>query len=67
MRWRAFLRLHTPNFLYDRGLMVPKARDCGDHDWHNEGDGMDGCYHCKVIRPHQGPPWNNALGQPPEA
>jgi len=51
-RWRTWLRVHTPNVLYYRlGLVVPKARDCGRHEWHNNGDGLDGCYHCDVTRP----------------
>lgn len=51
-RWRAWLRVHTPNVLYYRlGLVVPKAQDCGDHDWRNAGNEMDGCYHCNVQRP----------------
>lgn len=50
-RWRTWLRAHTPNVLYHRfGLVVPRARDCGDHDWHNRGDGIDACYHCDVTR-----------------
>jgi hypothetical protein len=50
-RWRTWLRVHTPNVLYFRvGLVVPRARDCGDHDWHNEGDERDACYHCEVTR-----------------
>jgi hypothetical protein len=50
-RWRGWLRVHTPNFLYHRfGLAVPKARNCGDHEWYNAGNGMDGCYHCMVER-----------------
>ena len=51
-RWRTWLRAHTPDALYYRlGLVVPKATDCGAHDWHNVGDGTDGCYHCEVTRP----------------
>ena len=51
-RWRAWLRVHTPDVLYFRfGLMVPKVADCGDHEWHNEGAGWDMCYHCEVRRP----------------
>ncbi len=50
-RWRAWVRVHTPNVLYYRfGLVVPKAKDCGKHDWHNAGDGLDGCYHCVATR-----------------
>ena len=51
-RWRGWLRVHTPDFLYYRlGLVVPKAKDCGDHDWHHKGGGTDACYHCEVTRP----------------
>jgi hypothetical protein len=50
-RWRGWLRSRTPNFLYYRlGLVVPKARDCGAHEWHNQGDGVDACYHCEATR-----------------
>jgi hypothetical protein len=50
-RWRGWLRVHTPNVLYYRlGLVVPKARDCGNHEWHNSGNGVDACYHCEVTR-----------------
>lgn len=50
-RWCTWLRVHTPNLLYYRfGLVVPKARDCGNHDWHNNGSGVDGGYHCEVTR-----------------
>lgn len=57
-RWRAWVRVHTPDFLYFRlGLVMPNARDCGDHEWHNAGGGIDGCYYCQVERPHVGPPW----------
>jgi hypothetical protein len=32
-RWRGWLRVHTPDFLYYRlGFVVPKARDCWNHD-----------------------------------
>ncbi len=56
-RWRAWLRVHTPDVLYHRfGLVVPKARDCGDHEWHNEGGGMDGCSHCQARRPRPAQP-----------
>lgn len=51
-RWRAWLRVHTPNLLFHRlGLVVPKADDCGDHDWYRSRDGIDSCYHCQVERP----------------
>jgi hypothetical protein len=40
-RWRAWLRVHTP-------LSVPKAKDCGAHDWRNGGQGLDFCLHCEV-------------------
>lgn len=62
-RWRTWLRVHTPNLSYYRfGLVVPKARDCGHHDWHIEGDGIDGCYHCEVTRSTPPDvPWSNEL------
>jgi len=66
-RWRAWIRVHTPDFLYDRGLIVPKAADCGEHEWHNAGNDIDGCFHCKVEPAHVGPPWTNPLGPPPTA
>jgi hypothetical protein len=50
-RWRAWIRVHTPNFLYYRlGLAFPRAKDCGDHEWHNGGQGVDVCYHCMTTR-----------------
>ena len=61
-RWRTWLRVHTPDFLYYRlGLAVPKARDCGDHVWHNSGGGVDACYHCEVTRSTPpDAPWHDA-------
>lgn len=53
-RWRAKIRKLTPDFLYDRGLVVPKARDCGAHDWYFATAIRDDCYHCEVSRPHDG-------------
>jgi hypothetical protein len=47
-RWRTWLRAHTPNALYGVGLVVPKARNCGNHEWHSKGHGIDACYHCEV-------------------
>ena len=50
-RWRAWLRVRTPNVLYHHlGLVMPKTRDCGRHDWYTSDDGIDGCYHCRVTR-----------------
>jgi hypothetical protein len=49
-RWRTWARAHTPDLLYDRGLVVPKARDCGDHEWYTSSAEADGCYHCQVTR-----------------
>jgi hypothetical protein len=50
-RWRTWLRVHTPDVVYYRlGWVVPKARDCGAHDWHNNGDGTVSCYHCLASR-----------------
>ena len=51
-RLRTWLRGHTPDLLYYRlGLAVPKARNCGDHEWYNRAQGTDACYHCEVTRP----------------
>jgi hypothetical protein len=52
-RWRTWLRGNTPNVLYYRvGLAIPKARDCGWHEWYFQGDDVDACYHCLATRPH---------------
>ncbi len=51
-RWRIWLRVHTRNVLYYRlGLVVPKARDCGDHGWYRQDAETEACYHCRVTRP----------------
>ena len=50
-RWRTWLRAHTPTRLYDLGLVVPKARDCSDHDWYNVDGLTEACYHCLAARP----------------
>ena len=68
-RWRTWLRVHTPNVLYyGVGLVVPKARDCGNHEWHNEAAGIDGCYHCEVTRstPLDAPWFGTPINQPDE-
>jgi hypothetical protein len=50
-RWRAWLRVHTPRALYFRlGFAVPKARDCGAHEWYNAGNSVENCYHCQAER-----------------
>jgi hypothetical protein len=42
----------TPGVLYHRfGLVVPKARDCGDHEWHVSSSEVERCYHCLAERP----------------
>ena len=51
-RWRTWLRGNTPNFLFYRlGVVVPKARDCGDHEWYNSDNVVEHCYHCVAKRP----------------
>jgi hypothetical protein len=51
-RWRTWLRVRTPGVLYHRfGLIVPKAADCGRHEWHNQDAPVDACYHCRQTRP----------------
>jgi hypothetical protein len=50
-RWRTWLRVHTPNFIYYRlGVAVSKARDCGDHEWYNADGVIEHCYHCEAER-----------------
>ena len=49
-RWRRWVRENTPSFLYDRGLVVPKVRDCGDHEWYKATKDVEACYHCLVSR-----------------
>lgn len=44
------MRARTPDLLYRLALVVPKAKDCRDHQWHNSGSGIDACYHCTVTR-----------------
>lgn len=54
-RWRTWLRIRTPSVLYHRfGFVVPKADDCGRHEWHNQDDRVDACYHCQQTRPGSG-------------
>lgn len=49
--------------LYDLGLVIPKAKNCRQHEWHNAGDQRDACYHCSVVRhTPQDAPWY----QPPD-
>jgi hypothetical protein len=48
------VRVRTPDVLFHRlGLIVPKAHDCGDHQWYLKGDGRDACYHGVAIRPSE--------------
>jgi len=50
-RWRTWLRVHTPNTLHYRlGLVVPKVRDCGAHEWYNADNIVERCYHCSAER-----------------
>lgn len=49
-RWRTWLRVHTPTRLYDRGLVEPKAGNCGDHHWYASTESVDACYHCLATR-----------------
>jgi hypothetical protein len=44
------MRERTPRFLYDRGLVVPKVRDCGNHEWYLSAAQREACYHCQVTR-----------------
>jgi hypothetical protein len=51
-RWRTWLRGHTPN--YRVGFVIPKAQDCGDHEWYNADNQVEHCYHCQAERPRLG-------------
>lgn len=53
--WRISLRILVPKRLYDLGLVVPKARDCGAHDWYNSDGRTEACYHCVAERPRVSP------------
>ncbi len=38
-RIRTWFRIHTPTWLYDRGLRLSKGKeDCGNHEWLNRPD-----------------------------
>ena len=49
-RWRRLIRERTPGFLYDHGLVIPKVKDCGDHEWYVASAEHDACYHCLITR-----------------
>jgi hypothetical protein len=36
--------------LVERGVCRKGAKDCGSHEFYNEGDGWEACYHCEVGR-----------------
>jgi hypothetical protein len=49
-RWRTELRKRLP-YRPPIYQLVPKGkRDCGDHEWYLEEDGVWRCYHCRVGR-----------------
>jgi hypothetical protein len=47
-RWRTRIRRHLPWFLLKCGFAAKGRRDCGAHDWYNQGHGTARCYHCEV-------------------
>lgn len=49
-RIRTWLRSHSPWSLAER---IPKGEDCGAHEWYRQSAELDGCYHCRVTRPHE--------------
>src|SRR5258705_12767125 len=49
-RWRRLIRERTPGFLYDHGLVIPKVKDCRDHEWYVASAEHDACYHCLITR-----------------
>jgi len=49
-RWRTELRALLPGPL---SRLVPKGRDCLQHEWYCADDSTDRCYHCTAAaRPH---------------
>jgi hypothetical protein len=44
------VRERTPCFLFDHGLVIPKVKDCGDHEWYKATAERDACYHCLITR-----------------
>jgi hypothetical protein len=50
-RWRVKVRDAMPYWLWNLVGWPGRSRhDCGDHDWFNQGEDRDGCYHCVVGR-----------------
>jgi len=65
-RWRAWVRKHTPRILYDAGLVIPKAADCGSHEWYVSTPGIQRCYHCRAERSQHETLTHGALDSPGE-
>src|ERR1700751_2479355 len=49
-RIRTWLRRHS---LWSLAERIPKGEDCGAHEWYRQSAELDGCYHCRVTRPHE--------------
>lgn len=51
-RWRTRARRHLPTPI---AFFFPKGRkDCGDHEFYNDDNLVDRCYHCRVgVRTHE--------------
>ena len=49
-RWQTALRKLLP-WRPPLFRLVPKGRDCGDHEWYVQDDTAQGCYHCRVTQP----------------
>lgn len=52
-RLRTRVREQSPVWLLRLGWAAKPKRDCGDHEFYNDDDVIDRCYHCGVgERPH---------------
>lgn len=48
-RWRTRLRQLLP-FRPPLYRVVPKGRDCGDHNWYLSEGTVWHCYHCQAVQ-----------------
>jgi hypothetical protein len=47
------MRAHSPSWLLRLGWAKKPSQDCGEHEFYNEDDLIDRCYHCWIgQRPH---------------
>jgi hypothetical protein len=46
-RLRAWIRIHLPNPLYERGLAGKGRKDCREHVFYNHDGVTEHCYYCE--------------------